>query len=264
MTERPCHCGESKYQRLFTAKGFCIGRCLACQQVRTVTIGTSPLSTDEHYDERYAQGYEANIATYDPHYIRVVSLLERYRQAPGELLDVGCGTGGLIRAAQKSGWHATGVDISEANCAQARKYGLTADPVTIFQVSHQNGSLDVITANHVLEHVDQPVEFVRKAFQLLKNGGLLVIGVPNFGSFMSRIYRDRWVSLHPEDHIWQFSPRTLQFLLTQAGFAPQAIFFDSHSRKTVGVPIRYAYQLLDVVATVFRAGEAMLLIAKKP
>ena len=69
---------------------------------------------------------------------------------------------------------------------------------------------DVITFNHIIEHVLNPVETIEAAKNLLVPGGLLILLLPNLDSHGFRIYGDCWFPLDPPRHILQFSPKTMR------------------------------------------------------
>lgn len=81
-----------------------------------------------------------------------------------------------------------------------------------------SASFDVVYANQVIEHVPEPVEFVRKASFYLKVNGLLVIGTPNIDSIAWRNLRGNWTTLQKPDHLVFFNPRSLNRALLEQCF----------------------------------------------
>jgi len=148
-----------------------------------------------------------------------LALVESYRRPPGKLLDVGCGTGLFVCAAQKAGWEATGVDASAGavasggqRCPGARfRAGLLPD------VDFPAGSFDVVTLWNVLEHVPGPVETLERIRSWLALDGWLFLSLPNADSRIARLMGKRWVLLLRE-HLWYFSPATIAALLSRSGF----------------------------------------------
>jgi 2-polyprenyl-3-methyl-5-hydroxy-6-metoxy-1,4-benzoquinol methylase len=64
---------------------------------------------------------------------------------------------------------------------------------------------DVVVFNHVVEHLADPLADLRRGLERLRSDGLVVIGVPNFGSWMARLRGANWASLQPQEHYWQFT-----------------------------------------------------------
>lgn len=98
-----------------------------------------------------------------------------------KLLDVGCGTGGFLLEARKFGYDVIGVDFDEEQIRVAQRFGLeptyTGNAVD-FLNKHPN-NFDVITGFEIIEHLDQPREFLKVIYGALKSGGFLCLSTPN-------------------------------------------------------------------------------------
>jgi SAM-dependent methyltransferase len=137
---------------------------------------------------------------------------------PGRVLDVGCGRGDLAAALAERGWTAEGLDPSPEACEQARARGVRAERGTIEDTELAEGAYDAIVFHHSLEHVTDPVAALRAARRALRRGGIVVIGVPNFGSRRERRYGDRWWLLELPRHRFHFTRDALGRALGEAGF----------------------------------------------
>jgi len=133
----------------------------------------------------------------------------------GSLLDVGCGLGYVVKAAEKEGWQAAGCDLSEACC----EFGRRVLGVQLFSGGYEElpalsgiRTPDVITLNHVLEHLATPSEFVRFAEATLAPGGLAVVEIPNLFSFESLFNAESWYGLAIPHHVSFFTPESLNRL----------------------------------------------------
>jgi len=127
------------------------------------------------------------------------------------LLDVGCGMGGFLIVARELGFEVHGTEISE----HARKFchdHLGLDVVAPESLEQISGQFDVITIWHVLEHVMDPKNFISMYLAKLRSGGLVVIEVPNWSSFMSRVRKSNWRFIR-KDHLIYFTPDSLVYLL---------------------------------------------------
>jgi hypothetical protein len=74
----------------------------------------------------------------------------------------------------------------------------------------------MITAFDLMEHLRDPVGFVRTAASWLSPGGVLAIAVPNIASVAARMMRRHWYYYAPPDHVHYFTPSTVRRLLTLA------------------------------------------------
>lgn len=137
----------------------------------------------------------------------------------GRILDVGCGPGRLLRTLRDWGWDVYGVDFSPiaVDCATG-KYGLNVRLGDLRQAAYEKDFFDVIMFNHCLEHVYDPVETLCEAHRILKPGGLLLIAIPNAGSFEARVFGKWWVQWDVPRHLYHFTKETMSKLLTKTGF----------------------------------------------
>jgi len=169
-------------------------------------------------------------------------LLHRY-VAGGRLLEVGCGAGRYLDLMRALGWeNVVGVDFSRKAVDQARDVlGLEVYCGELREVELEPDSFDAVSLSHTLEHVPDPVEFLRDIRQVMKPGGRLAIVVPNVESLASRTYSDYWLGLEPPRHLVNFTRRSLTLAIESAGLKIQQITtrpgggyqvaLFSHSRK---------------------------------
>lgn len=143
---------------------------------------------------------------------RVVREFRRRVELPaaGRMLDLGCGNGAMLRAfgADFPGWGLTGSDLSDGHRAAVEAIGggvrfFTGGPADV------PGGFDVVTLVHVLEHVPDPVGFLRTAAAKLTPGGCLLIEVPD--------HRNNPFDLAVADHCTHFTPDTLRAVVEAAG-----------------------------------------------
>jgi SAM-dependent methyltransferase len=103
----------------------------------------------------------------------------------GRVLEVGCGTGGLLVAAARVGRSIVGVDIAARWLVVARRrltdHGLVV-PLTVAEAERlpwPDGTFDTVVADSLLEHLDDPVRALREWVRVLRPGGQLVLWSPN-------------------------------------------------------------------------------------
>jgi SAM-dependent methyltransferase len=138
------------------------------------------------------------------------------RLPPGRILDVGCGLGYFLSGVDPR-WQRFGVEISDYAAEKAREYG------TIFhgelrRAKYEDRSFDVVTLYHVIEHMEDPERELEEIKRVLRPGGFLVVGTPNFDSACARRFGEKFRMLHDWTHISLFSAESLRRLLEDHGF----------------------------------------------
>ncbi len=164
-------------------------------------------------DPLYLEERDGRVLTFERH----LRPLEKLHAPPGKLLDVGAYTGVFVEIAAQHGWEAWGVEPSHWAVEQASAQGLHMIEGTLATCGLADASVDVVTMWDVIEHLTDPFAEVQEAQRLLKPGGLLVVHTMDIDSLFAKVMGGRWPWLM-EMHVYYFSQRTLQAMLTKAGF----------------------------------------------
>ena len=135
-------------------------------------------------------------------------------------LDIGCSMGVLLQHFQGV-FHnqAVGVEPGEAHRKHAREKGLTV--YTTLDELEEAGEerFDLVSMAHVLEHLIDPIAYIRHLREsLLAGDGKLILEVPNLYAHDS----------FEVAHLYAFSAHTLQEVLRQSGF--EVLKFEKHGR----------------------------------
>jgi len=137
----------------------------------------------------------------------------------GRALDVGCGIGAFLKLLEREGIKAFGLDIAEKAIQYASKeMGLKTVLVgTIHALPFKGERFDLITAFHLLEHIDRPRHAVMSIKHLLRRGGLFFFTVPNKERLTVKIgKREKWD--YPPHHLTRWAPETVRKFLNSLGF----------------------------------------------
>jgi 2-polyprenyl-3-methyl-5-hydroxy-6-metoxy-1,4-benzoquinol methylase len=136
----------------------------------------------------------------------------------GHLLDIGCGSGMLLKGMHHLGWQVEGVDFDAEAVRNARAKGLRVHLGSLAEQNFPDDTFDAVTMSHLIEHVSDPVALLRECYRILKPGGHLVIVTPNANSWGHRLYGADWRGLEPPRHIHIFANGPLKSVLREAGF----------------------------------------------
>ena len=132
----------------------------------------------------------------------------------GRVLEIGCSTGLMLSMLSKKGWEVIGIEISKEAAGMAMKRGIQVytEPFENIELSQK---FDLIILNHTLEHLENPKKVLEKIYSILAKNGLLYIDVPNFGGLSASIQKGNWPLLLPNEHLWHFTEKSLNILLTE-------------------------------------------------
>lgn len=146
-----------------------------------------------------------------------LKLINSFQTEEKTILDVGCGTGDFLLKCKNNGWNIVGVEPNKnaTNLATSKlfKNGEFKIDQNLFDL--KQGSFDVITLWHVLEHVPNIEDYMLKLKSLLKPNGVLVIAVPNFKSYDAYYYKQFWAAFDVPRHLWHFSKKSIQLLFSK-------------------------------------------------
>lgn len=140
----------------------------------------------------------------------------------GRLLEVGCGSGSMLKSMEGLGWRVEGVDFDPVAVDEAGKKCLLVHLGTLKEQEFAENSFDAIVMSHVIEHVHDPIDLLRECHRILRPGGLLNVVTPNAAGWGHRIYGADWRGMEPPRHLRIFTLSSLLLVSTQAGFRDSA------------------------------------------
>ncbi len=227
----PCNlCASDNAEPIALQNGFRIVRCRMCG---LVYVNPRPASKD--LLSLYA-GYHTREGETEASWARLMGRIfresaerlcsSRNGSRPGRLLDAGCGYGAFVALMRERGWDAEGVDPSPTVVNAAVRRGRPVHLGTLAGLQAPDGTYDAITMFYVLEHVPDPMGALKKAFDLLAPGGILLIRVPHTTPIV-RLLAPLGLGealYDPPFHLYDFSPAVLREMLRRTGFADVRMF----------------------------------------
>jgi 2-polyprenyl-3-methyl-5-hydroxy-6-metoxy-1,4-benzoquinol methylase len=220
----PCIVCPEKTAPFWFKKNDCdLYRCGECGLILTHPI---PSQLEDIYQSDYFKGastgfgysdYEAIKEINNETFLKFLGHIEVQRPEKGKILDVGAATGTFLETARTRGWEVEGIEISDYAAEVGNKKGLNIHQGTLHSVALVNGSYDAITLWDVFEHIHNPIESLEKIKSLLKPGGLLVMNLPDAGSFYARMTGKWWPLIVPPEHLYLYTQKSLRKLFAQMG-----------------------------------------------
>lgn len=150
------------------------------------------------------------------------------------VIDVGCGPGSITVGLAKVAGHVTGIDVDDAEFADARAYAaehgisnVEFREGSIYELDQPDASADVCTLCSMMETLDDPLAGLAEVRRVLKPGGLLGASSIEYGGLilhgpgeplLRRFYELRLKLWEAQGDVHPFRGRELPGLLLAAGF----------------------------------------------
>ena len=178
--------------------------------------------------KHYTKDYFEERDHLEPHIAESIRIFMKDNKLK-KVLDVGCGTGRLVKFLNDNDISAIGCDIYEQALIAARKI---YDKNTIIKAAatklpFKKHSFDLISSISTIEHLTkkETIEFINEAKRVLIPNGFIFIVTPNFASPWRFIQGRKWFGYSDPTHINFFTPLSLANLLKDYGFYNPKFWF---------------------------------------
>ncbi len=153
---------------------------------------------------------------------KLVQQIESLRPPENDVLvDYGCGNGSWLELFREVGapWRLVGTEISEDLIREVVQLGFeghVCDDRDVDQV-FEPSSVGVVYMHHVIEHVRNPVDLLRRLRQILVPGGIVVGQTPDTDSLERSLFGRYWTQWHVPRHLVLFNPSQIRKHAEAAG-----------------------------------------------
>jgi len=212
----PCWCGGETFSQVASRDRF--GQALTtvmCQRCGTLLL--NPYMTDadagryyadDYLDSDYNHSFAERFSDRAKEQRQLQSLVPLLPKG-ADVLDFGCGCGGVTNFLLDLGHTVFGHDLSEDALAHALSTGLSP---------HVKGNTyDAVVSYHSVEHHVDPAATIGEMAQMLKPGGLLFIAVPLINRIVAGARPEGIVGELYFPHRWYFSVNNFDLLVSRFG-----------------------------------------------
>lgn len=239
-----------------------------CKDCRHIYVDPCPS------EKKLFELYEEQSEVYFEHLHSVnltsfLNLLNGNTSRCGNLLDIGCGNGRILEAA--NGWTSVGVEPGASFAANASKFGKVYS-----SINEVSSTFDAILILAVLEHVVDPFQLLKSAFGLAKPEALLIIEVPNghhieawvldlLLRISGRPWTVRTAPLQTPFHLSEFSKKSLTLAVQNAGWKVEKTWTSrGNIDYSIPGPINRIFNLIQRLGSPFGWGLNLTLLSRKP
>ncbi|MBU2473096.1 methyltransferase domain-containing protein [Patescibacteria group bacterium] len=226
------------FEYLTSSEEFKVVRCCKC---RLIYLQNRPAITE--FDKIYPKNYysyscvdkssnENSLSAkyrkkiYKGNFQKVLNLLPNKKV---KILDIGCGDGRLLnwfKEMNPTKHECYGVDNNKKAQHIVEKNGHKFFYGIFEDVDLSEYKFDIITSNHVIEHVSNPFTFIQKSISLLNKGGVITFDTPNIDSWEWKFVRKRyWGGYHFPRHFTFYTEDSVRKLLEKSGLEVVSITY---------------------------------------
>lgn len=219
-------CGGSDHKDWIKKSNHQIVKCITCGfafiHPMPKNMEISELYSYDYFEKgKYKDyGYDGYLKKKERHIANArkrLGYLLHHRQK-GRLLDVGTGLGFFVKMASEH-FKAEGLEISEYGVKYANEeLRVMVQKGSLDTVAYRKESFDIVTGYGILEHVPDPVLFIKMIYKILKPKGLTVLCAPNISCWNRYLQGKKWCGFRAPEHLYYFKPEHLKHLLREAGF----------------------------------------------
>lgn len=228
-------CGEDVFSELSEVDGWHIGKCENCSMIYLnpmpffePSTEFSEMSLDFQYT-RFQHEITQQVLEHDKkqfrRQVKMISRMVGHDLPTGKFLDIGCGSGSSVRAAEDCGWEAVGVDIDTQLIELGReKLKVDIRNTPLLESGFEENQFNFIRLRDVIEHLPNPYDVLLEVKRLLVPGGYAMIATPNEDALPTQIRlrmggkRNTVATVSPPHHVHGFTPITLKRILDRVGF----------------------------------------------
>jgi len=151
---------------------------------------------------------------------RAADVVSRFAPAPATILEIGSYAGIFLKECRDRGYSVTGIEPSRWGVRHSREEGLDVHLGTAegALVDGALGRFDVVVSWDVLEHVRDPIRFIRQAANHVRPGGYLIVSTLDRTNWFARLMGSRWPWIIPM-HLHYFDKESVVAMAEACDFA---------------------------------------------
>jgi len=174
---------------------------------------------NEIYQSCWAKNSEIpSTETDNSPYKHIIDTILKYRNGNGTYLEIGPGTGGLLRELAA---YFEKVECVELNEMFVKRF-VKDLRVKVYQKPLEElrlpaNSYDVVVLDQVIEHLNS-LDLFKNIFEILKPGGIVYVGCPYADSLSMKVFKQKHTHLSTHGHVNMFNKKSIEFFANKYKF----------------------------------------------
>jgi len=211
------------------------------------------------YKKQYGKTYEEDRGNIDRLNRKRINVIKRLlgRKSRPKLLEVGSALGFFLDMARNSGFIVKGVEISKYGSDYSKNI-LKLDVInsSFTEIDFEYPSYDVVSMWYFIEHIKDMEKVILKIKKALKVGGILALSTPNCYGITGRKNIKEYAKKIPDDHYYEFSPRSLTKVLEKYGFEKlKVVYTGCHPVRLWDKIPKFLYPVIIYFIKIFGLGD---------
>ena len=202
-------------------------RILRCK--RCSLIFSSPILSSRQLSSLYRKSicnYKDQIPYLIKTYFKIIKRIKKDIPKNPKVLEVGCGNGFFLKALMDSKFtnNISGVEPSSEMVLDSENEIRKKIKTSIFKKNlFLKDSFDLICCFHTLDHMVNPIEFIRGSYSMLKENGYIIVIVHDTEGLSVKLFGER-SAIFDIEHIYLFNKKTLGEIFSRNNFKVKKVF----------------------------------------
>lgn len=201
-------------------------QCASCSFVFSQWIPSKEELVDYYSSDYDRTSYFSPIT--EKRYNELLDGFEQYKST-NRILDIGAGCGFFLKVAKQRGWEVYGTEIDESAIENCKDSSLNMSFGDINTIDFPENYFDVVAHIEVIEHINNPNEYVSEIQKILRPGGITYLSTPNFNALHRMRLKEKYDVISYPNHLCYYTSKTLKQLFKSKGLKPLKVVTTGYS-----------------------------------
>jgi 2-polyprenyl-3-methyl-5-hydroxy-6-metoxy-1,4-benzoquinol methylase len=177
------------------------------------------------------------------------------------VLEIGSATGLFLKYMDSLFFKSIGIELCKESVEYGKKaYGVNLVNGRLEDIKLKSESFDFIHFSHLIEHLNNPIDFLLNTYSLLKKNGYALLTTPNSSGLFAKYYKESWRCI-VDDHLFIFNIKNLEKLLKKLNY--KIIKYKTWGSIPKGKSNRVIKNFFDIFVKKTNLGDVICFLVQK-